>query len=383
MIRINIIKSFLKKELKQLFRDPRMRLAIFLPPLLMALINGYAISNDVEKVRMAILDQDKTPQSQRLVNKFTSSGYFIPHAYLGSAKGASRLLDTGEVEVFLEIEKGFSKGIKSGKVSMVQIIIDGTDSSRAAVIVAYVNEIASNYSMEFLQYRIRNLALSKEVKSMTIRDPIKLKERTLYNPTLASINYFLPGMLCLIMSMTPLSLTSMSIVKERELGNIEQILVSPVSTMELIIGKSLPFFLLSIVHLLMVMMVAMFWFKVPFKGNFFFLLLASSSFIFATIGMGLFIAATSKTQQQAVLSGFMYVLPMIIFSGFAFPIYAMPEIIQYATYLNPLRYFMTISRAVFLKGVGMEVLWMEFLAMVGLGVVFFYLSARKFSKGLE
>lgn len=383
MIRINIIKSFLKKELKQLFRDPRMRLAIFLPPLLMALINGYAISNDVEKVKMAILDQDKTPQSQRLVDKFTSSGYFIPHSYLGSAKGASRLLDTGEVEVFLEIEKGFSKGIKSGKVSMVQIIIDGTDSSRAAVIVAYVNEIASNYSMEFLQYRIRNLALSKEVKSMTIRDTIKLKERTLYNPTLASINYFLPGMLCLIMSMTPLSLTSMSIVKERELGNIEQILVSPVSTMELIIGKSLPFFLLSLVHLLMVMMVAMFWFKVPFKGNFFFLLLASSSFIFATIGMGLFIAATSKTQQQAVLSGFMYVLPMIIFSGFAFPIYAMPEIVQYATYLNPLRYFMTISRAVFLKGVGMEVLWMEFLAMVGLGVVFFYLSARKFSKGLE
>jgi ABC-2 type transport system permease protein len=153
--------------------------------------------------------------------------------------------------------------------------------------------------------------------------------------------------------------------------------------MELIIGKSLPFFLLSLVHLLMVMMVAMFWFKVPFKGNFFFLLVASSSFIFAAIGMGLFIAATSKTQQQAVLSGFMYVLPMIIFSGFAFPIYAMPKIIQYATYINPLRYFMTISRAVFLKGVGIEVLWMDFLAMIGLGVMFFYLSARKFGKGLE
>jgi ABC-2 type transport system permease protein len=383
MIRMNIIKSFLKKELKQLFRDPRMRFAIFLPPMLMALINGYAISNDVEKVRMAILDQDKTAQSQTLINKFTSSGYFIPHSYLGSPKGAARLLDTGEVEVFLEIQKGFSQGIKSGKVSMVQIIIDGTDSSRAGVIVAYVNEIASNFSMDFLQYRIRNLALSKEVKSMTIRNPVKLKERFLYNPTLASINYFLPGMLCLIMSMTPLSLTSMSIVKERELGNIEQILVSPVSTMELIIGKSLPFFLLSIVHLLMVMMVAMFWFKVPFKGNFFFLLVASSSFIFAATGMGLFIAATSKTQQQAVLAGFMYVLPMIIFSGFAFPIYAMPKIIQYATYINPLRYFMTISRAVFLKGVGIEVLWMDFLAMIGLGVMFFALSAKRFKRGIE
>ena len=383
MIRINIIKSFLKKELKQLLRDPRMRTAIFMPPLLMALINGYAVNTDVNKVRMAILDQDKTLQSQTLIEKFTSSGYFIPHAYLGSAKGATRLLDTGEVEVFLQIEKGFSKGIKSGKVSMVQIIVDGTDSSRASVIVAYVNEIASNYSMEYLKYRIRNLALSKEVKVMTIRDTIKLKERTLYNPTLTSINFFLPGMLCLIISLTPLSLTSMSIVKEREMGNIEQILVSPVSTMELIIGKSLPFFLLSIVHLLMVIMVAILWFKVPLKGNFFFLLAASSSFIFAATGMGLYIAAISKTQQQAVLAGFMYVLPSIIFSGFAFPIYAMPRIIQYFTYLNPLRYFMTICRAIFLKGVGMEILWMDFLPMVVLGVVFFYFSARKFKRGLE
>ena len=383
MIRINIIKSFLKKELKQFLRDPRMRTAIFMPPLIMALINGYAVSTDVNKVRMAILDQDKTLQSQTLIDRFTSSGYFIPHSYLGSAKGASRLLDTGEVEVFLQIEKGFSKGIKSGKVSMVQIIIDGTDSSRAGVIAAYVNEIASDFSMEYLKYRIRNLALSKEVKVMTIRDTIKLKERTLYNPTLSSTNFFLPGMLCLIISLTPISLTSMSIVKEREMGTIEQILVSPVSTMELIIGKSLPFLLLSIVHLFMVTMVAIFWFKVPFKGNFFFLLVSSSSFIFAATGMGLFIAAISKTQQQAVLAGFMYVLPSIIFSGFAFPIYAMPEIIQYFTYLNPLRYFMTISRAIFLKGVGMEILWMDFLSMVVLGVVFFYLSAKKFSKGIE
>ena len=383
MIRINIIKSFLKKELKQLFRDPRMRTAIFMPPLLMALINGYAVSTDVNKVRMAILDQDKTLQSRTLIDKFTSSGYFIPHSYLGSAKGASRLLDTGEVEVFLQIEKGFSKEIKSDKVSMVQIIIDGTDSSRASVILAYVNEIASNFSMEYLQYRIRNLALSKEVKAMTIRDLIQLKERTLYNPTLSSTNFFLPGMICLIISMTPISMTSMSIVKERELGTIDQILVSPVSTMELIIGKSLPFFLLSIVHLLMVTMVAIFWFKVPLKGSFFFLLVSSSSFIFAATGMGLFISAISKTQQQAVLAGFMYVLPSIIFSGFAFPIYAMPQIIQYVTYLNPLRYFMTISRAIFLKGVGMEILWMDFLSMLLLGVMLFYFSAKKFRRGLE
>jgi ABC-2 type transport system permease protein len=383
MIRLNVIKSFLIKEIKQLLRDPRMRLAIFLPPLVMALINGYAISNDVGKIRMAVLDQDKTPQSQTFIDKFTSSGYFLPYSYLGSAKEASLLLDKGEVEVFLQIERGFSKGTKSDKVSHVQIIIDGTDSSRAAVIVSYVNEIASNYSMEFLRSRIRNLVLSKEVKSMTVRDPIQLKERYLYNPTLASINYFLPGLLCLIMSMTPLNMTSMSIVKEKELGNIEQILVSPVSTMELIIGKSLPFFLLSFVHLLMVMMVAMFWFKVPFKGNFFFLLVASSSFIFAAIGMGLYIAAISRTQQQAILAGFMYILPMVIFSGFAFPIYAMPKIIQYATYINPLRYFMTIFRAVFLKGVGMDVLWPDLLAMFGLGVMYFYLSMKRFKRGLE
>jgi len=332
---------------------------------------------------MAILDEDKTPQSRTLIDKFTSSGYFIPHSYLGSAKGASQLLDKGEVEVFLQIEKGFSKGIKSGKVSTVQIIIDGTDSSRAAVIVAYVNEIASNYSMDFLISRIRTLAMVKEVKAMTIRDTVKLKERALYNPYLSSTNFFLPGMLCLIVSMAPISLTSMSIVKEREMGTIDQIMVSPVSTMELIIGKTVPFLLLSFVHLLTVTLVAIFWFMVPFKGNFFFLMFASIAFIFSATGMGLYIAAISKTQQQAILSGFMFFLPAVIFSGFAFPIYAMPQIIQYFTYLNPLRYFIVISRAVFLKGVGMEVLWMEFLSMTVLGIFFFYLSARKFSRGLE
>jgi len=383
MIRLHIILSFIKKELKQLFRDPRMRGAIFLPPLMMALFEGYAVNTDVDKIRMAVMDQDKTLQSRMLIDKFTASGYFILHSYLGEEKAAARLLDTGEVEVLLHIEKGFAQGIKSGKVSTAQIIIDGTDSSRAGVIVAYVNEIASDYSTEFLKTRIRNLARSKEVQVKTVRETIQLKERSLYNPTLSSMNYFLPGLICLIITMTPISLTSGSIVKEREMGTLEQILVAPVSTMELIIGKSLPFLLLTIVHLCMVTVIGIFWFKVPFKGSFLFLLLTSASFIFAATGMGLYIAAVSKTQQQALLAGFMYLLPSIIFSGFAFPIYAMPQIIQYVTYLNPLRYFMTISRAICLKGVGLETLWMDFLAMLVLGVVFFALSARKFKKGLE
>lgn len=383
MIRKNIIVSFLKKEFKQLFRDPRMRIIFFFPPLLLILISGYAVTNDVYKVRMAVLDLDKTRQSRALIEKFTASGYFIPHAYLGSVRDASNLLDKGDVEVFVQIEKGFSKGIKSGKISMLQIIIDGTDSSRAAVIVAYVNEIVSNFSMDFLQYRIRTLAQSRDVKVLTVRDSIKLKERALYNPTLSSTHFFLPGMLCLIISSVTISLTSMAIVKEREMGTIDQIMVSPVGAMELIIGKTVPFVILSFIHLLTVTAVAIFWFKVPFKGNFFFLLGASASFIFSTTGMGLYISTISKTQQQAILSTFMFFLPAIIFSGFAFPIYAMPEIIQYLTYLNPLRYFITITRAVFLKGVGMDVLWMEFLLMTILGILFFYLSARKFSRGLE
>ncbi len=382
-MRKNIIINFLKKEFKQLFRDPRMKLVIFVPPILLMLINGNAVSTDVYQVRMAILDQDQTQQSRVLIDKFTSSGYFIPHAYIGSARGAARLLDTGEVEVFLQIEKGFSKAVKSSKVSMAQIIIDGTDSSRAAVIAAYVSEITSDFSMEFLRGRIITRARSQEAKVVKARGNIELKERFWYNPELSSTNFFLPGMLCLIISMISISLTSMSIVKEREKGTIDQILVSPVSAMEIIIGKTVPFVFISFIHLLMVTGVAMLWFKVPFKGNFFFLLLSSAAFIFSTTGMGLYISTISKTQQQAILSTFMFVLPAIIFSGFAFPIYAMPEIIQYVTYLNPLRYFMIISRAIFLKGVGMDVLWMDFLPMTVLGVAFFYLSARKFRKGLE
>lgn len=383
MIRKNIIRSFLKKEFKQLFRDTKMKLMIFFPPLLLILINGYAVTTDVHKVRMAVFDLDKTRQSRALIDRFTSSDYFIPRAYLGSAGEASLLLDKGEVEVFLQIEKGFAKAIKSDRTSMVQIIIDGTDSNRAAVIATYVNEVTSNYSMEFLNNRTGNIVLSRDINATTIKDGIQLKERTLYNPYLSSTNFFLPGMLCLIVSMVPISLTSMSIVKEREMGTIDQILVSPVSITEFIIGKTVPFVLVSFIILLTVTMMAILWFHVPFKGNFFFLMLSSAAFIFSATGMGLYIAAISKTQQQAILSGFMFFLPAIIFSGFAFPIYAMPDMIQYLTYLNPLRYFITISRAVFLKGVGMEILWKDFLSMAVLGVALFYLSARKFGRGLE
>lgn len=383
IIRKNIIKSFLIKEFKQVFRDRRMTLLTFITPLILILLNGYAISTDVYKVRMAILDQDKTRQSRALIDKFTSSGYFVAHDYIGSSKRASWLLDTGEVEVFLEIEKGFSRGIESGKISMVQIIVDGTDSSRAAVIVSYVNEITSNYSMEFLKDRIKTLAMSKEIKVVKIKSSVDLKERFLYNPELVSTNFFLPGILCLLVSSLSLTMTSMSIVKEKEMGTIDQVMVSPVSIMELIIGKTLPFVILGYIILFMVTAVGMLWFHVPFKGNVFFLMCASLAFIFSATGMGLYISAISKTQQQAILSTFMFYLPSVIFSGFAFPIYAMPQFIQYITYINPMRYFVTISRAVFLKGVGIEVLWMEFLLMTLLGVLFFYISARKFSKGFE
>lgn len=382
-IRLNILKSFLVKEFKQLFRDPRMRIVIFAPPIINILLFGYATITDVKDVRMAVMDEDRTALSRGFVEKFTASGYFLPYKYVESTKDATPLLDGGEVEVFLHMEKGFSRRLKTGKVSCLQIIVDGTDSSRAAVIVAYVNQITSDYSFAYLGNSVRSSVLSKNIQMVRFRDSVNLKERILFNPDLSSRNFFLSGLLGLLIGIVTISMTSMSIVKERESGTMEQIIVSPLRPMELIAGKTIPVTVISLVDVLIIFVVVLFWFKVPFNGNFFFLIFASLIYIFTTNAVGLYISTISRTQQQSILATFLYFLPSILLSGFIFPIYAMPDTIQYVTLINPLRYYVDITRAVFLKGVGIDYLWKEVLAMIILGCLLFGFSARRISRGME
>jgi len=382
-VRRNILQSILVKEFTQLFRDIKMRIFIVVPPIIMLIVFGYAATTDVKAIGMAVLDENLDAVSRGLVERFVSSGYFLPVAYLRSEKDLAPLIDSGEVEVYLHLERGFSQKIKTGRDASVQIIIDGTDSNRAAVIVSYVNEIVNTLSREALGNRITTLVMNRSLQGMRFKKMVELKERVVFNPDLVSRNYFLPGVIGLLISLITVMLTSMSIVRERETGTIEQIIVSPIKPLELILGKSIPFVIIGFVDIVIITIIAIAWFGVPFHGSFLFLLFSGFLYILSNIAIGLFISTVSKTQQQAMLSFFLIFMPAILLSGFIFPIYSMPDIIQLITYLNPLRYFISVIRGVFLKGVGFAALWKDLLGLLIIGVSLIVVSTRWFSKRLE
>ncbi len=378
-----ILKSLLVKEFKQILRDKRMRAMLFGSPVLMLLLFGYAVNTDISEIKMAVLDSDKSSESRELIKKFTSSGYFKFYASLDSPEEGSQLLDNGETDMYMNIPEGFQNKLSSGKTTELQIILDGTDSSRASVIMAYINQISSDFSSEYLAKKIRMIMLSRENGGVRLKEPLTIKERVMFNPSLTSRNFFLPGVLGLLVALITIMLTSMSVVKERESGTIEQIIVSPMSPSEFVAGKTLPFAIIGIGEICVITIIAIAWFKVPFNGSFIFLVFSSIFYIMCTLSVGLYISTISETQQQAMLSTFLFFIPAIMLSGFVFPIYAMPEIFQYITLLNPVRYFMTIIRGIFLKGVGFSVLWDQLLSLTVLGSVLISLSIRRFNRRFE
>lgn len=386
VLRKTAVLGFIKKEFIQMTRDVRMRIVLVASPLFMILLFGYAVNLDVQDVRMAVLDEDRSQESRDLISKFVSSGYFLREADLFSERDADVLLDTGKAEVVLHILNGFSAKLRGGKTAAIQILVDGTDSGRASVTVAYVNEITARYSQSYYQKKVRLSVLSRGnagKAGMRLRQNVELKERILFNPSMISRNFYLPGILSLIIGLITIVLTAMSIVKERETGTIEQIAVSPLSPWELIAGKTVPFIIVSFVDIIIVTLIMIFWFHVPFRGNFLFLLFASLVFVFTTTSVGLYISTISRTQQQALLSVFLFLMPAIMFGGFAFPVYLMPEPMKWIAYVNPMQYFIKMIRAIFLKGAGFTVLWTDMLYLTAIGVALFYLSSKRFSRRLE
>lgn len=371
------------KEFKQTLRDKRMVMMLFGMPVIMLFVFGYAVNTDVNRIKMAVLDEDRSVRSREFLRRFTASGYFIHSESIAAPGESARLLDGGEVDIYMHIPRGFGERVVSGKGAQVQIILDGTDSNRAAVIQAYVNQIAGDYSLAYFGRKVRMLVLGREAGGMRMKEPLEVKERALFNPDLASRNFYLPGVLGLLVALITIMLTSMSVVKERESGTIEQIIVSPLRPLEFVIGKTLPFAIVGFIDICVITIIAITWFRVPFNGSFGFLLLGSFFYIICTLAVGLYISTVSLTQQQAMLSTFLFFIPAILFSGFIFPIYAMPEVFQLISLLNPMRYFITVIRGIFLKGVGAAVLWKEVTALVLLGTVLLWLSVRRFSRRLE
>lgn len=368
------IYRMLVKEFIQVLRDPRMKALIFVMPVIQLIMFGYAVTTDVDHIKTAVCDLDKSPQSRALIERFTASGYFTVVDNTNEPERLGELLDRGKATIGIQINHGFADDLKSGRQAAIQTIIDGTDSNTGTVAMDYAQRITQEFS------RTRIVPGEPTQLAQPQADPIELRSRAWFNPDLKSRYYNVPGVIAVVVLLISLLLTAMAIVREREIGTMEQLMVTPIQPFELILGKTLPFVLISFIDVLVVTFIGINWFNVPIQGSLGLLLLGSGLYLMSTIGIGLFISTISQTQQQALMSSFFFYLPAVLLSGFMFPISNMPAPAQWLTYLNPLRYFLVIIRDIFLKGSGLEILWPQFAALAVLGTALLLISSLRFKK---
>ena len=371
-----IITIFIK-EFKQVFRDPRMKSVIFLSPVIQLIIFGYAASTDVRNIPTAIYDLDNSPQSRDVIREFSFSRYFNIKNYIYSDEEERRLIDKAKVNAVLRFNHGFGKDLEAGRNAQLQIIVDGSDSNTAGIVLSYASRIIQNYSYRFLRKR------SSILIGQALRVPsVELRDRAWFNENLESRNYYIPGVIALIVTLTSILLTAMAIVREKEIGTMEQLIVSPIKPIELILGKIAPFAVISFIELAFIAGTGILWFKIPIRGNILLLIGSTAIYLLTTLGFGLLISTVSSTQQEAAMSMFLFLFPLNLLSGFVFPITSMPVFVQYLTYINPLRYYLEILRGIFLKGVGLGILWPQllFLLVIGSGVI--TLGSLRFHKRL-
>jgi len=368
--------AILVKEFKQIFRDPRMKTIIFISPLLQIILFGYAANKDINYVPTAIYDRDNTAESRDLLRRFTYSKYFVPEHYIYNDNDQNFLLNKGLVNVVIRIDRGFGRNLQAGKQADIQLAFDGTDSNTAMIVMGYANTIVGDYQQQIIKKQAEAEGFLNTVPSVDLRD------RSWFNGNLITRNYYLPGVIATIITMMSLMLTAMAIVKEKEIGTMEQLTVSPLRPLELIIGKLLPFALIALVQVILITLLGVLWFHIPLRGNVLFLLFSTCIYLFATLGIGLFISTISSTQQEANMAIFLFYMPTVLLSGFAYPIANMPKIIQWFTIFNPMRYFMVVIRSIFLKGVGIEVLWTQLVPLFLIGIAVIVLSSLRFRKGL-
>lgn len=369
--------QILLKEFLQVLRDPRMKAVIFVTPILQLLIFGYAVTTDVKNIATAVYDLDRTPQSRELISRFFASGYFKPKEYVSHVNRVRDLIDQGEISTAIQINKGFSSKLTAHQKATIQMIVDGTDSNTATVVMSYAAQIVRNYNEDLV---VEAMGLPEGASP---GKGILLQSRAWFNINLESRMFYVPGVIALIGTLITLMLTSMAVVREREIGTMEQLIVTPMRSVEFIIGKTLPFALIGFFDVALITTIAVLWFKIPIEGSLILLFLATGLFLMSTLGIGLFISTVSSTQQQAMMSTFFFYFPAVLLSGFMFPIANMPIVVQWITYVNPLRYFLVIIRGIFLKGIGAEILWPQMLALGILGTLVLTLSSLRFSKRLE
>jgi ABC-2 type transport system permease protein len=363
------LRHLITKEFLELRQNPRLFGIVIVAPIIQLTMLGYAATTDVRDVPVIVADGDRSPASRELIARFEGSRNFTIIGAVTTVREVDPYLQRGEAWLAVAIPSGYGAAIAEGSPASLQIVADGSDSNSTTVALGYATALVGEYAGEIIGRQPRGAAA------------IDLRIRVWFNPQLESRYFMIPGVLALLLLLVTANLAAMAIVREKELGTLEQLNVTPLRRWELIVGKLLPYGVIAFVDVLLVTAVAVFWFEVPFRGSFALLLGTSMLYVICTLGLGLLISTMSDTQQQAMMTAtFFFLTPMIYLSGFIFPIENMPRVIQYATYVIPLRYFLVIVRGIFLKGIGLDLLWPQAAALAAWGGVVLTLAVARSRK---
>ncbi len=367
------VLALAQKEIIQILRDPRALALAFILPMILLFLFGYAITLDIKNIPFGVLDYDKSVSSRQLVSDFVSSGYFKYKFALERPEEIDSLIQLAEARIILVIPVDYEENLERDRTADLQVIMDGADANTTNIALGYTEGIIGSL----------NTKLLSEALGRQINPPINLEVRFWFNPNLRSQNYIIPGLIALIMTVVSALLTSLTVAREWERGTMEQIITTPVTALELAIGKLIPYFVISLIDVIIAVAVGTIIYDVPFRGNFFELIAFSSLFLFAVLGLGFLISVRTKSQQVAyqfaMLTSF---LPTFLFSGFLFPISSMPKFLQYATLIVPARYYVRIARDIFLKGAGWSELYLEGIVLLAFAVLMIIISSLSFKKRL-
>lgn len=370
--------SLIRKEFIQIVRDPRTLALALLMPIMQLFLMGYAATNDVRNVPLGIYDQDRGPEARALLDAYRAADYFRMAYDVDSEDELRYLIQSGQVRAGMVIPPDFGARLQSGEWTQVALILDGSDPTTASTSLSAAQLIGQQFATRIMVERLNRLG-----QFDAVRFPVEVRTRVWYNPDLVSAYFMIPGVIGMILFTLTSVLSATAIVRERERGTIEQLIVTPIRPWELVVGKLLPYVILAFLNTFEVLIIGAFWFKVPVRGNVGLLLLLSGLFLLSSLGIGLLASTIAKTQQEAMLSVFMLLLPSLFLAGFFFPIEAMPRFLQLLSYLTPLRYYLVIIRSILLKGVGADALRSEIIALTIFGLAIMTAAALRFRKRLD
>lgn len=370
------ISSIIRKEFVQLFRDPRTVALAIVIPIVQLFLLGYAATSDVRNISLAVWDQSKTPESRQLLDAFRAADYFTVDYMVNSSDEYQKLIESGDARVALVIPPDYNLRLLDGNAKVL-MVLDGSDASIGSTALSTARLVGQSYGTKILT---QQAALSGRGAPTP---PVEVRTQVWYNPDLNSAYFMIPAVIGMILSFITTILTATAIVRERERGTIEQLIVTPIRSWELVLGKLLPYAILGFVETFEILFLGHFWFGVPIRGSLWLIVITSGVFLMSSLGIGLFASTIANTQQEAMLTVMMYNLPSIFLSGFFFPLEAMPKVLQWISYAIPLRYYLVVIRSLMLKGVGLEAIQREVIALTIFGVVIMTAAALRFRKRLD